>query len=132
MGRLSQFDADALARRLSRQSGVISRSQAGACALTEPAIRHRIRPDGPWQTLLPGIYLTTKGVPTAKQRVIAAWLYAAKAVAITGPAALAWYSLPSVPSQNVDVLVPLGCKRRDVQFARVHRTSVEPVCAREG
>jgi hypothetical protein len=132
MGRLSQFDADALARRLSLQSGVISRSQAAACAMTEPAIRHRIRADGPWQTMLPGVYLTTKGVPTVQQRITAAWLYAAKAIAITGPAALAWYSLPSMRSLDVDVLVPIECKRKDTRFARLHRTAVLPDCAREG
>jgi len=132
MARLSQFDADALRRRLSWQCGVISRSQASECAMTESAIRHRIRTDGPWQTLLPGVYLSTNGVPTAKQRVIAAWLYAAKPIAVTGPAALAWYSLPCARSQDVDVLVPLECKRKDVQFARLHRTGVDPVCAREG
>jgi very-short-patch-repair endonuclease len=132
MGRVSQFDADALGRHISRQSGVISRSQALACAMTEPAIRHRIRADGPWQTLLPGVYLASSGVPTTKQRVTAAWLYAAKAIAVTGPTALAWYSLPSVRSQDVDVLVPAECKRKDVLFARLHRTSVVPDCAREG
>jgi very-short-patch-repair endonuclease len=100
--------------------------------MTEPAIRHRIRADGPWQTILPGVYLTTTGVPTARQRVTAAWLYAAKAIAVTGPAALAWYSLPSVRSLDVDVLVPIECKRRDAQFARLHRTGVVPECAREG
>jgi very-short-patch-repair endonuclease len=32
----------------------------------------------------------------------------------------------------VDVLVPIECKRKDVLFARLHRTGVEPDCAREG
>ena len=132
MGRLSQFDADGLARLLVRQSGVISRGQALGCAMTEPAIRHRIRPDGPWQMLLPGIYLSNQGVPTTKQKVTAAYLYAEKAIAITGPAALAWYSLPSVRSEAVDVLVPLECQRRDAQFARLHRTRLVPDCGREG
>ena len=132
MGRLSQFDAAALARLLARQSGVVSRAQAEGCAMTEGAIRHRIRANGPWQTLLPGVYLTSSGVPSAKQRITAAYLYAVKALAITGPAALAWYSLPSVRTDEVDVLVPLECYRKDVQFARLHRTDVVPVCAREG
>lgn len=132
MGRLSQFDTAALARLLSRQSSVVSRSQAAACAMTEGAIRHRIQPDGPWQTLLPGVYLTTSGVPTAKQRVTAAYLYAGQAIAVTGPAALAWYSLPSVRTDEVDVLVPLGCERKDARFARLHRTQVVPDCGREG
>jgi len=132
MGRLSQFDAEALTRRLGRQSGVISRSQAMNCRMTAPAIRHRIRADGPWQTILPGVYVTSQGVPTAKQRVTAAWLYAAEAIAVTGPAALAWYSLPSVPSKDVDVLVPAECKRKDALFARLHRTCLVPDCGREG
>jgi very-short-patch-repair endonuclease len=132
MGRLSQFDAAALARLLVLQSGVVSRRQALTCAMTEPAIRHRIRPDGPWQTILPGVYLTASGAPTPKQRVTAAWLYADKAIAVTGPTALAWYRLPSVRSQDVDVLVPLECRRRDAQFARMHRTGVVPECAKDG
>jgi very-short-patch-repair endonuclease len=132
MGRLSQFEGDALARLLVRQSGVVSRAQAEACAMTEGAIRHRIRVNGPWQILLPGVYLTGGGAPTAKQRVTAAYLYAGNPIAITGPAALAWYSLPSVRSGEVDVLVPLACYRKDVQFARLHRTGVVPDCGQEG
>jgi very-short-patch-repair endonuclease len=132
MGRLSQFDIAALARLLARQSGVVSRSQAAACAMTEGAISHRIRANGPWQTLLPGVYLTSSGAPTAKQRVMAAYLYAGNAIAITGPAALTWYSLPSVRTNEVDVLVPLACYRKDMQFARLHRTGVIPDCAVEG
>jgi very-short-patch-repair endonuclease len=132
MGRLSHFDAGALTRLLDRQSGVISRSQAVACAMTERALRHRIRSDGPWQTVLPGVYLASQGVLTTRQRVTAAYLYAGKAIAITGPAALAWYSLPSVRSEAVDVLVPLSCQRKDARFARLHRTSIVPDCGREG
>jgi very-short-patch-repair endonuclease len=132
MGRLSQFDADALTRLLVRQSGVIARAQAEACAMTEGAIRHRIRANGPWRTLLPGVYLASNGAPTAKQRATAAYLYAGSAIAITGPAALAWYSLQSVRTSEVDVLVPLACYRRDVQFARLHRTGVVPDCGQEG
>ena len=100
--------------------------------MTEGAIRHRIRAHGPWQTLLPGVYLTNSGAPSVKQRVTAAYLYAGKAIAITGPAALAWYSLPSVRTDEVDVLVPLECGRKDVKFARLHRTRIVPPCAREG
>ena len=132
MGRLSQFDTAALARLLARQDGVVSRGQVLACAMTEPAIRHRIRADGPWQTMLPGVYLVGQGASTTKQRVTAAYLYAGQAIAVTGPAALAWYSLPSVRSDEVDVLVPLECKRKDAQFARLHRTGVVPDCGRDG
>ena len=34
--------------------------------------RHRIRPGGPWQRLLPGVYLTVTGTPTRRQLEVAA------------------------------------------------------------
>lgn len=132
MGRLSQFDSAALQRITDRQCGVLSREQALACALTVGAIRHRIRPGGPWQVVLPTIYCTRQGPLTARQRAVAAWLYAGTPTAITGPATLSWYSLPGPRSDAVDVLVPLNCKRADTQFVRLHRTSVPTKCVREG
>src|ERR1700722_5565629 len=126
MGHLAQFDNAALDRLLTRQHNVIKRSQALACGLTENALRHRIRPGGPWQTLLPGIYLTTQGVPTGKQRVAAAFFYPGSAIAVTGPAALTYYSVPAGCGSDIDILVPLGCRRMNSGFARLHRTSVVP------
>jgi len=126
MGRLAQFDATALADVLAVQCGVVSRRQALDCAMTEPALRHRIRQDGPWQTILPGVYLSNSGVVTGKQRAIAAYLYAGKPIAITGSAALAFHSMTGARSDVVDVLVPLGCRRADAGFARMHRTGVVP------
>lgn len=132
MGRLSRFDSAQLDRLIDRQSGVVSRRQAAACGLSPKALRYRIRPGGPWQSALPGVYLTGTGQPTTKQRTIAAWLYAGKPIAITGPAALRWYSLHGPVSDAIDVLVPLDCRRTDASYARLHRTSVPTECAREG
>jgi len=36
--------------------------------MTSHALQHRIRPAGPWQRLLPGVYLTNTGIPTVAQR----------------------------------------------------------------
>jgi hypothetical protein len=132
MPPVAHFDAASLDKLLDRQSGVISRQQARGCQLTESAIKHRIRPGGPWQSLLPGIYLTKQGSASQRQRTVAAWLYAERALAVTGPAALSWYSLPAPRSEAVDLLVPLNCQRRDAQFARLHRTSVPAECVRQG
>lgn len=126
MGRLAQFDDAALARLLTRQRNVISRSQALACGMSEKAVRHRLRTGGTWQTLLPGIYLTTQGVPTGKQRVMAAFLYPANAIAVTGPAALSYHSIPAGNGDAIDILVPMECRRLDYRFARLHRTSLVP------
>jgi len=126
VGRLSQFDSMALTRLLDAQRGVVSRDQATRCAMTAAAIRHRIRPDGPWQVILPGIYLNGQGSPTRGQLAVAAYLYPGKAIAITGPVALAWHSIPVSSSRLVDVLVPLECRRVDAGFIRLHRTGVIP------
>jgi hypothetical protein len=135
MGQLASYDTAAVTGILRRQDGVISRAQAEACGMTPAAIRHRIRPDGPWQVVLPGVYLSHGGAMTARQRNAAAFSYAGRlsspALAVTGPAALAWYGIraPGPPAAPVDVLVEAGCRRRDAGFARLHPTTVRPAAA---
>lgn len=133
MGRLSSFDKAELERLLKRQHGVVSRKQVYGCALTESALRHRIRPDGPWRTVLPGVFLASAAPMTARQRATAAYLYAGPGMAVTGRAALAWHKLAAEPKDEIDVLVDLGCQRRSIGFARLHRTGLEPsVAFRDG
>ena len=135
MGQLARYDAAAVTGILRRQDGVISRSQAEACGMTQAAIRHRIRPDGPWQVALPGVYLAHRGTMTARERHVAAFCFAGRlsgeALAVTGPAALAWHRIRADASSAewVDVLVPPGCRRRDAGFARLHPTTVLPGAA---
>jgi hypothetical protein len=126
MAKLSSFDQVALERLIDRQHGVVSRKQAYACAMTESALRHRSRPGGPWQTVLPGVFLTATGELTSRKRAAAAYLYAGPGMAVTGPAALAWHGLAAEPGHYVDVLVRSGCRRQGVRFARLHRTEFEP------
>jgi hypothetical protein len=57
-----------LAATLREQEGVLTRQQAFACGLTAEALRHRVRPGGPWQRPLPGIYLAQNGRPTVAQK----------------------------------------------------------------
>jgi len=67
-----QLDRALLARLLRWQHDVITRPQAFSCGMTEKALRHRTRPDGPWRTLLHGIYLAQTGSPGTDQRDMAA------------------------------------------------------------
>jgi hypothetical protein len=103
--------------------------------MTEAAIRHRIRPDGPWQVVLPGVYLSHRGAMTARERHVAAFCYAGRlsgqALAVTGPAALAWHSIraSATETDRGDVLIAPGCRRRDAGFARLHPTTVVPDAA---
>jgi hypothetical protein len=126
MGKRALFDRNAMADVLARQSGVITRSQAQDCAMTDQALRHRLRPDGPWQGLLPGVYLTATGSPAPAQRLMAAQLYAGDGSAITGPAALGLHSVRSPQTRVMDVLIPHQRRRRSLGFVRVHRTARMP------
>jgi hypothetical protein len=126
MPRLSQFDQEKLQVTLARQEGLVARRQALACAMSPGALRYRISPDGPWQTVLPGVYASVGGHLSEKQRAVAAYLYAARPLAITGLAAVAWHGLSTRRPEQIEVLVPQGYNRNDIGFVRLRRTSVEP------
>ena len=79
MARTTRLDRDALDRLLIQQLDVIARSQALAVGLTDNALRHRLRPGGPWRALLPGVYMAATGAPTTLQQEMAALLYAGPA-----------------------------------------------------
>jgi hypothetical protein len=108
------------------QHGVLSRSQAVACGLSLDALRHRIRVGGPWQRLLPGVYLTSTGEPTREQLLVASLVYAGPDGLITGPAALANYRIRGPQPRVIDVLIPAATKRSDSGFVIVHRSSRMP------
>jgi hypothetical protein len=123
---MALFDRDAVADLLARQNGVIARSQTRNCAMSDAALRHRIRAGGIWQVLLPGVYLASTGAPTPPQRQMGALLYAGPGSAITGPSALLFHRIRAPEAGVVDVLVPAERRRRDVGFVRVHHTSRMP------
>jgi hypothetical protein len=116
------IDDRAFAWHLAYQRGVISRSQTVNCGLSADALRHRIRTGGPWQRLLPGVYLTATGQPTREQLLIAALLHAGPDGLITGSAALANYRIRGPQTRMIDVLIPAESKRSDAGFVIVHRS----------
>lgn len=116
----------ALAGTLRRQHQVISREQALSAGMTEQMLKRRLRPGGPWQRLLPGVYLTLTGTPTRDQREMAALLYAGPTSSITGAAALRCEGLHAPDSDTIEVLIPNDRKRRNVAFTRVIRTRRMP------
>ena len=126
MPRIAQFDAVSLARVLDQQHEIIGRRQALGCGMTAKAVRHRIRLGGPWQVVVPSVYAAGRGNLTDQQRAMAAWEHAGRAIAITGRTAVAWHQIPVDRGDYVDVLVPHDCRRGDVGFVRIHRTTVLP------
>lgn len=126
MAKTVKLDEDALLTRLARQHQVISRTQAAACGMTPAALRHRVRATGPWQTLLPGIYLAHTGTAGRAQLDMAALLHAGRGSVISGLAALSRHGVRAPRTDVVDVLVPTSRIRRDGPFVRVHRTTLMP------
>lgn len=126
MARSTRTDGDALANLLYRQLNVITRGQALAVGLSRHALRHRLRLGGPWQSLLPGVYLAATGTPTIIQQEMAALLHGGHGSVITGLAALRPHYIRGPATELIDVLVPASRKRQDAAFVRLHRTSRMP------
>ncbi len=120
---------DQLARLLSWQHQVVSRGQALDLGWTERMLGYRLRRGGPWQILLPGVYLAATGEPTLDQLDLAAVLYAGPRAVITGLAALRRLGVKAQPSQAVDVLVPHAVKRASAGHVRLHRVRQLPMLA---
>jgi very-short-patch-repair endonuclease len=116
----------ALAARLRAQENVISREQALACGLTRSALAHRVRPDGPWQRLLCGIYLAQTGAPSVPQQEMAALLHGGPGSVLTGAAALRGLGLSAAEPGHFDVLVPATSRPRSAAFVMVRRTTRMP------
>jgi hypothetical protein len=119
---------DGLGELLDQQFSVVSRGQLLVLGMKDNAMQYRVRAGGPWQALLPGVYLGLTGAPNLAQKEVAALLYAGPDSLITGPVALMHHGLRSPGMlEVVDVLVPLeGRRRNDAGFVRLHRTARMP------
>jgi very-short-patch-repair endonuclease len=114
---------DGLDELLDRQFSVVSRGQLLDLGMKDAAVQWRVRAGGPWQALLPGVYLALTGAPNLLQKEMAALLYAGPGSLVTGPVALMHHGLRRpVLLETVDVLVPGGRQRVSAGFARLHRT----------
>lgn len=114
-----------LKRILRQQHSLITRRQALASGVHPDAVYRRTRPGGPWQRILPGVYLTVTGTPTRDQRELAALLYGGPAATLSGQAALVRHGMRA-DARYVDVLVPAGRQRKSVGYVLVQRTTRLP------
>jgi hypothetical protein len=122
MPRKSEFDHRRLDLLLHQQHSVISRAQVLSCGMSPGALQQRIARPGPWQRVLPGVYLALTGGLTQDQREMAALLYAGKRSLITGATAVRRHHLRCPGPNVVDLLVPARTQRQSVGFVRVQRT----------
>jgi hypothetical protein len=116
----------ALGALLRKQDGIVSRAEGLRGGLTDRQLRYRIRPGGPWQQLLPGVYLTVTGTPTRRQLELAALRYAGPGSAITGLAALRRHGVRVPDHDVITVLVRRGRRRVNGPFVRVSPTARMP------
>lgn len=134
MAATTKLDRAMLADFLHKQHSVISWRQVTICGMTDKALRHRLRAAGPWQRMLPGVYLAATGSPTIDQRDMAALLYAGPGSVITGCSALRRLGLSAPRTDQVDVLVRGKKERQSTGFVRVIHTNRMPeqVCISGG
>ncbi|MFF8268824.1 hypothetical protein ACF059_15690 [Streptomyces sp. NPDC016562] len=97
-----------------RQQNLATYHQLREAGIPSGTIGGRSRRGGPWQRLLPRVYLLQTGPPDHRQRALSAVLYAAQpsvdplrgaTAALTGGAALALLGVRDAPPEPLDVLV---------------------------
>ncbi|MFD9795584.1 hypothetical protein ACFWXK_32065 [Streptomyces sp. NPDC059070] len=132
------------------QRRVLSSAQLREHGVPAARTAAQCRPGGPWQQLLPGVYVLHPGPPTSEERLHAVLLYAgrpaerARAIpaqgaahaappdaVVTGLAALALHRFSSAPPllslDRIDVLVPRTRRLRSTGCVRLVRAHVMPV-----
>ncbi|SHI23207.1 hypothetical protein [Streptomyces sp. 3214.6] len=133
---------------------VSTAAQLRAQGVSQAEANEQCRPDGPWQQLLPGVYLLHPGPPTSEERLHAVLMYAGREASapavpaqpgagephrpvyqeamITGLAALNLHGLSAAPPllslEHIDVLVPRRRRLRSTGCAHVIRTADLPAC----
>jgi hypothetical protein len=127
MPRKSEYDRWKLNRILDNQFSVIGRYQALDCGLSDSAINHRLRADGPWRKLLPGVYAATTGAPTQQQRAMAALVHVSARGVITGATAVRLQGLQCAgPDDRIEVLVSPEVRVQGAGFVQVTITTRMP------
>lgn len=102
--------------------GIITRRDALG-AMTESALRHRIRPGGPWQVVLPGVYAMFTGPLDQDTRTAAALAYVRQRGMLTSATALRLYGVRYVPrGEAIDVLTSWKAQRHGGDWLHLTRT----------
>ncbi|MBV7699239.1 hypothetical protein [Streptomyces sp. TRM70350] len=130
---------------------VMTAAQLRAHGVSAAEANEHCKPGGPWQQILPGVYLLHPGPPTSEERLHAVLMYAARETSsgvpaqpggeeelrppyrdamITGLAALNLHGFAAVPPllslDRIDVLVPRLRRLRSTGCVRVLRTPALP------
>lgn len=107
---------------LELQCGVISRGQAIALGLSDPAVSRRLR-TGSWQHLHSGVYATFTGEPSRTAVLWAAVLRSGPGAVLSHQSAAELYRLTDKLSSVVHVTVPIGRRVRGAADLTIHRSN---------
>ena len=109
-----------IARITARQHGVLTKTQARGCGLSDGAIKYRVR-TGRWRIFAPGIYIVQDVPRTWEQEVMAAVLAAGEGAAASHIAAGALLGFLERDRRRIDVTVARGRRDGRPRAFRVHR-----------
>ena len=130
---------------------VVTAGRLRATGVSVAEATEQCRPGGPWQQILPGVFLLHPGPPTSEERLHAVLMYAARErgtgvpvqpgaeephrptyteTMVTGLAALTLHGFTSAPElaalKQIDVLVPRMRRLRSTGCAHIVRTAALP------
>ena len=126
------YDERRIAELLRREVDVVTHAELEALGMPRSTASYRVRPEGPWRPLLPGVVLARRGTPTHYQRGLAALKYAGPEAVLTGRSALARHGLGAAAAQE-HVLISHRRSRASRDFVLVERTTrMPPAVARRG
>lgn len=102
---------------------VVTHAELRAAGLAASTITHRIRPDGPWQRLLPGVVLAHTGTPTAREKLLGAVAYAGRSAVVTGSSSLLAQGVRVNASRSqVHLLIDGRRQRRSHGYVLIERS----------
>lgn len=130
MPRRHRYDEQRIDDITFAQHGLATYGQLVEAGVSPSTLAYRTRTGGPWQRVLPGIYLAVRQQLTVEQRWRAARLFAGEPVRLTGVAGLVLHGVGYLPDDPltapVHVLIPHERRRASAGFALVERTRRYP------
>ncbi|MGH8967856.1 MAG: hypothetical protein ACRDXB_21385, partial [Actinomycetes bacterium] len=105
---------------------VVTHAELMALGVARSTICRRMRSGGPWQWILPGVVLCHTGIPTQRERLLAALKYGGPGTVITGTAGMREHGVRERLDPRVHVLIPHDRHRSSHHFLIVERTRVLP------
>lgn len=124
------FDVHAIDDVAAAQGGIVRFAQLVELGMSKSSIARWTRTGGPWQRLLPGVYLVHRGTPTGEERLHAAQQYVGHDSQFTGHAGLHLHGIRAVTEPldqvSLHLLLPTTRHTQSAAFVTIERTQRVP------